>query len=345
MTIFDKERMKQKIIYPTKQTPSYADWALFEMGKELEESGSGGTAYTAGSGIAISEENVISNIAQPDVTKAYVDSVDVNLQQQIDAIVASSDVKDIVGTYAQLQAYDTTTLGNNDIIKVLVDSTHNDAMGYYRWIITEGVGAWSYIGSEGPYYTKSQDDVLLQGKVNTNLDNVNVGSATAGQVVKVNSSANGVEFGDVPKELPSIASGDAGKVLQVNSGETGVEWDSVNEVPNPTASDVNKVLTATAANAFAWMAAGGGGSSQWNDVYSRMDLSTNDIFVGRIVTDDPDSQFFTNYVIGIVGSADATIISFSNCICVDSDGNPISGTYQFEGYSTYFVTGIKYRVN
>lgn len=264
MPIFDKEKMKQKVVYPTEQTPSYADWALFEMGKELEESGSGGTAYTAGSGIAISEENVISNTAQPDVTKEYVDGADVNLQQQI------------------------------------------------------------------------------QGKVNINLDNVNVGSATAGQVVKVNNSANGVEFGDVPKELPPIASGDAGKVLQVNSGETGVEWDSVNEVPAPTASDVNKVLTATAANAFAWMAAGGGSGSQWNNVYSIMDLNRNDIFIGRVVTDDPDSQLFTNYVIGIVGSANATIISFSNCIAIDSTGTALSGAQEFEGFTTYYVTGIKY---
>ena len=201
MPIFDKEKMKQKVVYPTEQTPSYADWALFEMGKELEESGSGGTAYTAGSGIAISEENVISNTAQPDVTKEYVDGADVNLQQQI------------------------------------------------------------------------------QGKVNINLDNVNVGSATAGQVVKVNNSANGVEFGDVPKELPPIASGDAGKVLQVNSGETGVEWNSVNEVPAPTASDVNKVLTATGANAFAWREGGSSGVHKYN-ITSVYDLVDSSVFIG-----------------------------------------------------------------
>lgn len=32
-----------------------------------------------------------------------------------------------------------------------------------------------------------------------------------------------VEWADVPEELPTIAAGDAGKVLKVNSGETGVE--------------------------------------------------------------------------------------------------------------------------
>jgi len=95
------------------------------------------------------------------------ENADIGLQGQIDAITSSSDVKDIVGTYQDLQNYDTTTLGNDDIIKVLQDSTHNDAMTYYRWVITGGVGAWSYIGQEGPYYTKSETETLLLAKQNT----------------------------------------------------------------------------------------------------------------------------------------------------------------------------------
>lgn len=95
------------------------------------------------------------------------ENADIGLQGQIDAITSSSDVKDIVGTYTDLQNYDTSTLGNDDIIKVLQDSTHNDAMTYYRWVITGGVGAWSYIGQEGPYYTKSETETLLQAKQNT----------------------------------------------------------------------------------------------------------------------------------------------------------------------------------
>lgn len=93
------------------------------------------------------------------------ENADIGLQGQIDAITSSSDVKDIVGTYTELQNYDTSTLGNDDIIKVLQDSTHNDAMTYYRWVITGGTGAWQYIGQEGPYYTKSEIDTTLQGYV------------------------------------------------------------------------------------------------------------------------------------------------------------------------------------
>lgn len=96
--------------------------------------------------------------------KNYVDTADNNLQSQIDAIVSSSDVFDIVGTYAELQAYDISTVPVNDIIKVLVDSTHSNAATYYRCVESGGVKSWSYIGSEGAYYTKSETDTLLQAK-------------------------------------------------------------------------------------------------------------------------------------------------------------------------------------
>lgn len=92
-----------------------------------------------------------NNIASEITNRQNADN---NLQQQIDAISASSDVKDIVGTYAQLQAYDTSTLGNNDIIKVLQDETQNNETTYYRWNST--TQTFTLIGEEGPYYTKSE---------------------------------------------------------------------------------------------------------------------------------------------------------------------------------------------
>ena len=91
------------------------------------------------------------------------ENADIGLQGQIDAITSSSDVVDIVGTYQELQNYDTQHLGNNDVIKVLQDSTHNDAMTYYRWL--KDTSTWQYIGQEGPYYTKSEIDSTLQGYV------------------------------------------------------------------------------------------------------------------------------------------------------------------------------------
>lgn len=87
---------------------------------------------------------------------------DANLQAQIDAITASSDVKDIVGTKAELDQYDTSTLGDRDIIKVLQDETENNATTYYRW--STSTSQFTLIGEEGPYYTKSAVDALLLDK-------------------------------------------------------------------------------------------------------------------------------------------------------------------------------------
>lgn len=94
-------------------------------------------------------------------------NADNNLQSQIDAIVSSSDVFDIVGTYAELQAYDISTVPVNDIIKVLVDSTHNNAAAYYRCVESSNVKSWLYIGAEGAYYTKSESDSLFVEQTTT----------------------------------------------------------------------------------------------------------------------------------------------------------------------------------
>lgn len=83
------------------------------------------------------------------------------LQSQIDAITAASDVVDIVGTYQELEEYDTSKLTENDVIKVLADETVGGATSYYRWENHE----WVYIGEEGPYYTKNQTDALLDQKL------------------------------------------------------------------------------------------------------------------------------------------------------------------------------------
>lgn len=111
------------------------------------------------SGATTSKINQIASNTQAISTEtANRQNADNNLQSQIDAITASSDVTDIVGTYAQLQAYDTSTLAPNSIIKVLQDEHQNNETTYYRWVITGGVGAWVLIGEEGPYYTKSEAD-------------------------------------------------------------------------------------------------------------------------------------------------------------------------------------------
>lgn len=90
-------------------------------------------------------------------------NADNGLQGQIDALAASSDVTDIVGTYADLEAYDTSKLKDNDIIKVLQDESQNDETTYYRW--STSTESFTLIGEEGPYYTKAQTNTLLAGKL------------------------------------------------------------------------------------------------------------------------------------------------------------------------------------
>ncbi len=93
------------------------------------------------------------------------DAVDLDLQEQIDALASASDVVDVVGTYAELQNYDTSKLGNNDIIKVLTDETHDDAISYYRW--NDTTETFTYIGSQGPFYTKSETDATFVPQTRT----------------------------------------------------------------------------------------------------------------------------------------------------------------------------------
>lgn len=149
-------------------------------------------------------------IANEATTRANADT---NLQSQIDAISASSDVTDIVGTYAELQSYDTSTLGDNDIIKVLQDESQNGETTYYRW--STSTQSFTLIGEEGPYYTKSQADALLNAKQNT---------LTAGDGINIsNDEISGVDFvgtdGTAAGEaglVPAPATTDAGKFLKAD---------------------------------------------------------------------------------------------------------------------------------
>lgn len=164
-------------------------------------------------------------------------TADNNLQQQIDAITAASDVTDIVGTHAQLESYDTSTLANNSIIKVLQDETQNNETTYYRWVITNNVGAWVLIGEEGPYYTKSQADEMFVPQTRTingiglsnniTLTKSNIGLGNVDNTSDVNkpiSTATQNALNNKQDLLPS-QSGQNGKFLTTNG--TSLSWAEV----------------------------------------------------------------------------------------------------------------------
>lgn len=121
-------------------------------------------------------------------------SADNGLQTQIDAITSKSDVVDVVANYAALQAYDTSTLGNNDVVKVLDDETHEDALTYYRWSTT--TQTWSYIGQEAPYYSKGQMDVKLADKQDklTAGANIQIQNGTISATDTTYTAGNGINL-------------------------------------------------------------------------------------------------------------------------------------------------------
>lgn len=103
--------------------------------------------------------DVADRIITEEETRAREDAI---LQGEIDEIKNNPDVFDIVATYADLQNYDTSTITDKDVVRVLRDETHNNASTYYRWDAADQ--EFDYIGETGDYYTKAQVDVLLDGK-------------------------------------------------------------------------------------------------------------------------------------------------------------------------------------
>ena len=117
---------------------------------------------------------------------------DQEIWTEIETIEASSDVVDVVGTYAELEAYDTSKLHNNDLIKVLQDETRDDAITYYRW--STSTNTFTYVGAEGPYYTASETDVLLSGKQDTLIAGTGISIAADGKTISVSGVAANTIF-------------------------------------------------------------------------------------------------------------------------------------------------------
>lgn len=154
------------------------------------------------------------------------ENADIGLQGQIDALSAASDVTDIVGTYADLQAYDTSKLKDNDIIKVLQDENQNDETTYYRWV--KATSSFTLIGEEGPYYTKAAADQKFQDKLtagsNITIDANNEISATD----TTYSNFTGTDGSDPGTAglVPAPATTDAGKYLKADG-----TWETVSAGP------------------------------------------------------------------------------------------------------------------
>lgn len=172
-------------------------------------------------------------------------NADNNLQSQIDAITSASDVVDVVGTYQELLDYDTSSLTDNDIIKVLDDSTHDNATSYYRW----NNNTWNYLGSEGSFYTKAETDALLNEKQNKIDSSHKLSSdlvddtghtnkfATAEQLSQISTNASNIS--DIQTSLNNKED-KANKVTSISASSTDTEYPSAKCVYDSQVAQDNK---------------------------------------------------------------------------------------------------------
>lgn len=72
-----------------------------------------------------------------------------DVEDEVERLENNPDVVDIVPTYAALQNYDTSSLTDKDIIRVLQDETHDGDSTYYRYNAQSGT--WTYVGESKQY--------------------------------------------------------------------------------------------------------------------------------------------------------------------------------------------------
>ena len=201
---------------------------------------------------------------------------DTNLQGQIDAITSASDVVDVVGTYSELQAYDTQHLKDNDIVKVLVDETHDNAITYYRWTHSTTPYSWIYIGSQGPFYTKAESDTLLNEKADKSntYTKTEVDTALAGKVDKV--AGKGLSTNDFTTEEKTKLAGLENTVLESTTGQSTTAGMTQKAITDALASAGGaKVLTAADYN---WPTDNPTGVAAWL-LAPGMYVSDNNVYV------------------------------------------------------------------
>lgn len=125
------------------------------------------------------QTNINKEVERAEAAEAELKLANDNLAQRVEDIVNSPDVRYIVDSYADLEAIDKNTIGDQDYARVLQDETHDSASTYYQFNKTDE--AWVYVGQTGPYYTKPEIDEKFQaiqeelGDLDTELTNLNTG--------------------------------------------------------------------------------------------------------------------------------------------------------------------------
>lgn len=142
-------------------------------------------------------------------TQTYIlDAIDrvQKVEDDVEEIKNNPDVVDIVATYADLQAYDTSKLTDKDVIRVLADETHNGDSTYYRF--NKSDGTFTYIGESKQYTNFIGTDGTSAG-VNGLVPAPTV--ADAGKFLNANGSWETVQAG------PTVVQNTGGSITNVMS--------------------------------------------------------------------------------------------------------------------------------
>lgn len=205
--------------------------------------------------------DVADRIITEEETRAREDAI---LQGEIDEIKNNPDVFDIVPTYAALQEYDTSTITDKDVIRVLRDETHDNASTYYRWDAADQ--EFDYIGETGDYYTKAQVDTLLDEKQD---------ELTAGDNITIEDESGALVISATDTTYSNFV------------GTDGTAAGTAGLVPAPATTDAGKFLKADGT----WDTAGGGGGPT---VVQTTGTSTTDVMsqnaVSSMIYADPSTK-------------------------------------------------------
>ena len=135
-SIYTRDKMKQKTVYPTEQTPSYADWALYEMGKELEAKvdSIGGvpehTSEDAGKVLKVTAENRLAWATDEQGHAQVQSNWDESDNTQPSYIQNKPTIPEGVPAY--------TTSDDGKVLGVTVDSSGETPVAEVEWVEPEG---------------------------------------------------------------------------------------------------------------------------------------------------------------------------------------------------------------
>lgn len=201
-------------------------------------------------------QEVLDQIAELENDVDSLERADQGLQQEIDELKNSPDVVDIVATYADLQAYDTSTLGDKDVIRVLEDETHNNESAYYRWDKTNS--QWVFIGAVEGYYTKDQTDDLLDAKQDLLTPGENITIEDESGALVISATDTKYTAGSNVQISPQNVISATDTTYPDFTGTDGTTAGAAGLVPAPATTDAGKFLKADGT----WDTAGGGGVTE-----------------------------------------------------------------------------------